>query len=223
MSRYFFDIHDGYDFARDEDGIQCETLKDLSYQAVDVLPDIVREELPDGPSRTFSVKARDGTGAYVFRATLTLASAWIVETIGDEQQPGGDRWGLPSHERKSRSTHCAENLRRTAFHSSWKRWTVFFLLQTLRLTDFWRGACQGKKVEEQHSAQQTGARSQPQISLSFSARRSRRSLAVFASRFCRSASTTSFDSRSARASFSRSTSRRQVTSLGLTAKKSLIW
>ncbi|WP_051371406.1 DUF6894 family protein [Mesorhizobium loti] len=92
MSRYFFDIHDGHDFALDEDGIKCETLKDLSYQAVDVLPDIVREELPDGPNRTFSVKARDGTGAYVFRATLTLASAWIVETIGDEQQPGGDRW-----------------------------------------------------------------------------------------------------------------------------------
>ena len=92
MARYFFDIHDGHDFTSDEDGIVCETLKDLSYQAVDVLPDIVREALPDGPRRTFSVKVRDDGGQYVFRATLTLASAWIVETIGGEQQPGGDRW-----------------------------------------------------------------------------------------------------------------------------------
>ena len=92
MSRYFFDIHDGHDFARDEEGNLCDTLKELSFRAVDVLPDIVREELPDGPRRTFSIKARDETGAYVFRATLTLASAWILETIGGEQQPGGDRW-----------------------------------------------------------------------------------------------------------------------------------
>lgn len=28
----------------------------------------------------------------MFRATLTLASAWIIETVGGEQQPGGDRW-----------------------------------------------------------------------------------------------------------------------------------
>ena len=92
MSRYFFDVHDGHDFTRDDDGVLCGTLRELSFQAVDVLPDIVREELPNGPRRTFSVKARDDTGAYVFRATLTLASAWIVETIGGEQQPGGDRW-----------------------------------------------------------------------------------------------------------------------------------
>jgi hypothetical protein len=92
VARYFFDIHDGHDFTKDEDGIDCDTLKDLSYQAVDVLPDIVRETLPDGPLRTFSVKVRDHGGQYVFRATLTLASAWIVETIGGQQQPGGDRW-----------------------------------------------------------------------------------------------------------------------------------
>lgn len=92
MSRYFFDLHDGHEFTRDDDGMICESLKDLSYQAVDVLPDVVREELPDGPRRTFSVKVRDEAGDYVFRATLTLASAWIVEHIGNEQQPGGDRW-----------------------------------------------------------------------------------------------------------------------------------
>ncbi|QPC93540.1 DUF6894 family protein [Mesorhizobium sp. INR15] len=92
MSRYFFDIHDGHALTSDDDGIACESLKDLSYQAVDVLPDLAREDLPNGPTRTFFAKVRDDSGRYVFRATLTLASAWIVDTIGGEPQPGGDRW-----------------------------------------------------------------------------------------------------------------------------------
>ena len=92
MSRYFFDLHDGNELQSDEDGIDCASLKDLGFRAVDVLPDIAREELPDGPRRTFSVKVRDATGGYVFRATLALASSWMVDTVGDEEQPGGDRW-----------------------------------------------------------------------------------------------------------------------------------
>jgi hypothetical protein len=92
MSRYYFDVHDGDELNIDEDGIICGTLDELSFHAVDVLPDIAREVLPDGPRRTFSVKVRDDLHQNVFRATLTLASAWIVETIGDQPQPGGDRW-----------------------------------------------------------------------------------------------------------------------------------
>lgn len=87
MARYFFDFEDG----KDEDGIVCETLDDLSVQAVDVLPDLIKEVLPDGSRRAMSVRVRNGQGAYVFRATVTLASSWIVETVDGLQQPGGDR------------------------------------------------------------------------------------------------------------------------------------
>lgn len=104
MSRYYFDINDGHDFTRDDDGMVCDTLEQLGYQAVDVLPDIVREELPDGPRRTFSVKVRNDRGRYVFRASLTLASAWIVETIGGEKQPGGDRWDAALQRAKTQIT-----------------------------------------------------------------------------------------------------------------------
>ncbi|WP_425352337.1 DUF6894 family protein [Mesorhizobium sophorae] len=37
MSRYFFDLHDGQAFTRDPDGLLCESLKELSFKAVDVL------------------------------------------------------------------------------------------------------------------------------------------------------------------------------------------
>lgn len=108
MSRYFFDLHDGEEFTADVDGIVCASLDDLSFHAVDVLPDIAREILPDGPRRTFSVKVRDHDDQRVFRATLTLATAWIVETVGGHQQPGGDRW----HAALSRAKSQVAALRR---------------------------------------------------------------------------------------------------------------
>jgi hypothetical protein len=92
MSQYFFYIHDGLEFTSDAEGSACVSLNDVSYQAMDVLPAIAREFLPDGPHRTFSVRVRDGDGQFVYRASLTLASAWIVQTIGGEPQPGQDRW-----------------------------------------------------------------------------------------------------------------------------------
>ncbi|WP_129468829.1 MULTISPECIES: DUF6894 family protein [Mesorhizobium] len=93
MPLYFFDLHDGEELAVDTDGIVCASLEELSFHAVDVLPDIAREVLPDGPRRTFSVKVRNALhDQLVFRATLTLASAWIVDEVDGHKQPGGDRW-----------------------------------------------------------------------------------------------------------------------------------
>lgn len=92
MPLFYFDIHDGHEFTRDDAGIECSSLEDVSKQAVDVLPDIAREELPNGPRRTFQVKVRDGSGRYVFRASLTLASGWMVEDVDGEHPPGEARW-----------------------------------------------------------------------------------------------------------------------------------
>lgn len=92
MSLFFFDIRDGSDSYKDEDGIECAALKDVEFHAVSVLPDLAREMLPDGPRRSFVVKVRDDSGKHVFRASLTLASAWIVDDVHGEPQPGEDRW-----------------------------------------------------------------------------------------------------------------------------------
>ena len=49
----------------------------MQYQAVDALPDMARESLPDGPNRMFRVDVRDAAGKVVFRATLELKSEWL--------------------------------------------------------------------------------------------------------------------------------------------------
>ena len=61
----------GMDFKRSGQEIQdC---------AIDALPDLAREELPNGPERLFWVKVRDEAGDLVFEATLSLASRWFRE------------------------------------------------------------------------------------------------------------------------------------------------
>ena len=88
MARYFFDLHDGNEFTGDDDGEVCGSLTDVSDYAVSVLPDIAREELPDGPNRRFWIKVRDENGRYIFRASLALASAWLVEESNGLVHPG---------------------------------------------------------------------------------------------------------------------------------------
>lgn len=77
MARYFFDTSDGDSSNQDNEGIECPERHHVQYQAVDVLPDMARESLPDGPNRTFRVEVRDAGGTVVFRATLELKSMWL--------------------------------------------------------------------------------------------------------------------------------------------------
>lgn len=88
MARYFFDIHDGKEFTGDEEGEVCGSLVEVSDYAVSVLPDLAREELPNGPNRLFWIKVRDEDGAYIFRASLALTTAWLVEESNGLPHPG---------------------------------------------------------------------------------------------------------------------------------------
>ncbi|UVK49416.1 hypothetical protein BPNPMPFG_008383 (plasmid) [Mesorhizobium sp. AR07] len=90
MPRYFFDIYDGAETTVDETGVVCNALSEVSDHAVDVLPDIARDELPDGPNRIFWVKVRGEDGEHVYRATLALSSAWLVDDTDGRNQPGED-------------------------------------------------------------------------------------------------------------------------------------
>ncbi|UVK46728.1 hypothetical protein BPNPMPFG_002433 [Mesorhizobium sp. AR07] len=91
MSKYFFDVYDGAKIVIDDTGIACKSLLDVGDQAVTVLPDIAREELPDGPNRVFRVKVRHEEGHFVFRASLALASAWLVDHPDGSVPPGEKR------------------------------------------------------------------------------------------------------------------------------------
>jgi len=77
LPKFYFDTFDGDQTAIDADGIDCASRQMVQDRAVDALPDMARELLPDGPNRTFRVDVRDDSGDIVFRATLELNSTWL--------------------------------------------------------------------------------------------------------------------------------------------------
>lgn len=70
MPRYFFDIHDGQGFHRDDFGDEFDGLDDARQQCQALLPDVARDELPDGDLREISCDVRDETGRVVYRGEL---------------------------------------------------------------------------------------------------------------------------------------------------------
>lgn len=74
VPRFFFDTFDGDQTTVDSEGIECASLEDVEHKAVDALPDMARDLLPDGPNRLFRVHVRDEGGNRVFQATLELRS-----------------------------------------------------------------------------------------------------------------------------------------------------
>jgi hypothetical protein len=72
MPRFFFDIHDGKNFTPDRQGLDLEGLEAAKAEAKKALPDIVRDEMPDGDRRDFTVDVKDVAGRIVWRVTLSL-------------------------------------------------------------------------------------------------------------------------------------------------------
>ena len=72
MPRYFIDTDDGDLSQQDADGLELPDDEAARTAALDALPDMARDKLPDGDHRTFRVTARDEQGAVVYCATMTL-------------------------------------------------------------------------------------------------------------------------------------------------------
>ena len=77
MPKFYFDTFDGDRTSVDSDGLECSSRQVVQHRAIDALPDMAREILPDGLSHTFRVEVRDDGGNIVFRATLELQSGWL--------------------------------------------------------------------------------------------------------------------------------------------------
>lgn len=77
MALYYFDTSDGEVETVDQNGIQCESLRQVEQHAVRALPEIARDELPNGPTRTFWVRVRDAEGQAIFEASLAFTSRWL--------------------------------------------------------------------------------------------------------------------------------------------------
>ena len=69
IPRYFFDVRDSQGFHRDDAGDEFDSFDEARTQAQSLLPDIAREELPDGDLHTITCDVRDETGRVVYRAS----------------------------------------------------------------------------------------------------------------------------------------------------------
>ena len=72
MPRYFFDIQDAKGLHRDDVGDEFADFEEAREQAQGLLPDIAREELPDGELHKIVCEVRDETGRAVYRGQLTF-------------------------------------------------------------------------------------------------------------------------------------------------------
>ena len=79
MPRYFFDTFDQEERVEDDQGIECSTKADIAMRAIDALPDMARDELPNGTDHDFRVEVRGQDGKVIFRASLKLRSEWLVD------------------------------------------------------------------------------------------------------------------------------------------------
>ena len=77
MPRYFFDINDGERASTDDVGCDLPARQSVRNQAIGVLPNIARDELPDGDTRVFTCSVREETGRVIYRAKLSLESGWL--------------------------------------------------------------------------------------------------------------------------------------------------
>ena len=75
MPRYYFDIRDARGCHRDEIGDDFVSFEEARAQCQSLLPDIAREELPDGEMHSILCDVRDHTGRVVYRGTLTYRGA----------------------------------------------------------------------------------------------------------------------------------------------------
>ena len=72
MPRFFFDIHDGEKFTPDRQGLDLDNLEAAKAEAKKTLPEIVKDEMPDGDRSDFTVDVKDVAGQIVLRVTLSL-------------------------------------------------------------------------------------------------------------------------------------------------------
>ncbi len=79
MPRYFFDTDDGDVYRPDVDGKDLADPGAARRAALETLPDLVNEKMPDGDQRSFAVTVKDDRGKPVYVATLSLRGRWMSD------------------------------------------------------------------------------------------------------------------------------------------------
>ncbi len=81
MPRYFFDTDDDDQLVHDEDGIMLADDETARRYALDALPGMASEQMPNGDRREFFAAVRDEAGDVIYRATLSLKGEWVKRTL----------------------------------------------------------------------------------------------------------------------------------------------
>ena len=87
MARYYFDVHDEKGFHRDDIGEEFNSFEEAREQCQALLPDIAREELPDGDLHTITCDVRADTGRVIYRGEITYRGRRFFEN-----GPQGPLW-----------------------------------------------------------------------------------------------------------------------------------
>ncbi len=80
LPRFYFDVHDAHGYHRDDFGEPLASFEEARDQCQSLLPDIAREELPDGEMHTVTCEVRDESGAVIYRGELTYRGTRIGGT-----------------------------------------------------------------------------------------------------------------------------------------------
>ena len=85
MPRFFIDTSDEHIFVKDKVGTECKDISAAKTLAVDALPDMARDELPDGDYRTFLAIVRNEQDRTLLKASLSLAVVWFGDQKNGDQ------------------------------------------------------------------------------------------------------------------------------------------
>ena len=72
MPRCYFDVIDAGDLTRDQFGVDLANDDEARHQAIALLPEMARADLPDGDQHEFVAMARNEAGEIVYEASLAL-------------------------------------------------------------------------------------------------------------------------------------------------------
>ncbi|MBZ9799020.1 DUF6894 family protein [Mesorhizobium sp. ES1-4] len=76
MKRYYFDLYNSDGLVPDDDGQPFQSREQARAEAIRILHDVARDEMPDRDLVKITVKVRSETGAQVFEASLILTTGW---------------------------------------------------------------------------------------------------------------------------------------------------
>ena len=79
MPKFYIHTDDGEFLHHDETGHDLPDKAAARVAAIDALPDMARDKLPDGDHRKFEVEVEDESGRIIFTASLELTGMWNIE------------------------------------------------------------------------------------------------------------------------------------------------